>query len=48
MKADDITSIVDPQVISEWLKKADEDFDFGVSVLDDSTFYDEIKRLLDL
>ncbi len=34
--------MVDPQVISEWLKKADEDFDFGVSVLDDSTFYAQI------
>ena len=34
--------MVDPQVIREWLKKADEDFDFAVSILDDSTFYAQI------
>lgn len=34
--------MVDTQVISEWLKKADEDFDFAVSVLEDSTFYAQI------
>jgi len=34
--------MVDPQVITEWLRKADEDFDFGVSVLEDSTFYAQI------
>jgi HEPN domain-containing protein len=34
--------MVDPQVISEWLKKADEDFEFAVSVLEDSTFYAQI------
>jgi HEPN domain-containing protein len=34
--------MVDPQIISEWLKKADEDFDFAVSVLEDSTFYAQI------
>ena len=31
-----------PQVIREWLNKADEDFDFAYSVLEDSTFYAQI------
>lgn len=31
-----------PQVIREWLNKADEDFDFAESVLEDSTFYAQI------
>jgi len=34
--------MVDSQVIREWLKKADEDFEFAVSVLEDSTFYAQI------
>jgi len=25
--------MADPQVVSEWLKKADEDFEFAVSIL---------------
>jgi HEPN domain-containing protein len=31
-----------PQVIREWLNKADEDFDFAYSVLEESTFYAQI------
>ena len=34
--------MVDPSVINEWLKKADEDFGFAVSVIEDSTFYAQI------
>ncbi|MFC1813817.1 HEPN domain-containing protein [Thermodesulfobacteriota bacterium] len=34
--------MVDPKVISEWLKKADEDFEFAVSVIEESTFYAQI------
>jgi hypothetical protein len=34
--------MVDPQIINEWLKKADEDFDFAASVLEDSVFYAQI------
>ena len=34
--------MVDPQIIDEWLAKADEDFDFAVSVIEDSTFYAQI------
>lgn len=34
--------MVDPQVIREWLKKADEDFDFAVSVIDDTIFYAQV------
>ena len=34
--------MVDPQIISEWLKKADEDFDFATSVIEDSAFYAQI------
>jgi HEPN domain-containing protein len=34
--------MVDPQVIREWLRKADEDFDFAVSVIEDTTFYAQI------
>ena len=34
--------MVDPQIIAEWLQKADEDFDFACSVIDDSPFYAQI------
>ncbi len=34
--------MADPQVVSEWLKKADEDFEFAVSIIEDSTFYAQI------
>ena len=34
--------MADPQIINEWLNKADEDFDFADSVLEDSTFYAQI------
>jgi HEPN domain-containing protein len=34
--------MADPQVVSEWLKKADEDFEFAVSIIEDSSFYAQI------
>ena len=34
--------MADAQVIREWLKKADEDFEFAVSVIEESTFYAQI------
>jgi HEPN domain-containing protein len=34
--------MVDVKIILEWLKIADEDFDFAVSSLEDSTFYAQI------
>ncbi len=34
--------MADSQIITEWLKKADEDYEFAVSVVDDSTFYAQI------
>lgn len=34
--------MVDPQIIDEWLAKADEDFDFAVSVIEDTTFYAQL------
>ncbi len=34
--------MVDPQVIGEWIRKADEDFEFAVSVIEDTTFYAQI------
>ena len=34
--------MADPSVINEWLKKADEDFGFAASVIEDSTFYAQI------
>jgi HEPN domain-containing protein len=34
--------MVDPRVISEWLKKADEDLEFAISVVEESTFYAQI------
>lgn len=34
--------MVDSQIITEWLKKADEDYEFAVSIVEDSTFYAQI------
>lgn len=34
--------MVDKRVINEWLVKAQEDFGFASSVLDDSTYYAQI------
>jgi HEPN domain-containing protein len=34
--------MVDPGVVSEWLNKADEDFEFAISVVEESTFYAQI------
>jgi HEPN domain-containing protein len=34
--------MADPQVVREWLKKADEDLDFASSIIDDSTFYAQL------
>ena len=34
--------MVDPQIIKEWLQKADEDFEFACSVIEDSPFYAQI------
>lgn len=34
--------MVDSKIIDEWLSKADEDFDFAVSVIEDSKFYAQI------
>jgi len=34
--------MADPQIIGEWLKKADEDLEFAISVIEDSTFYAQI------
>ena len=34
--------MADPSIINEWLTKADEDFGFAVSVIEDSTFYAQI------
>ena len=34
--------MVDQQVTSEWLKKADEDFEFAASVIEESPFYAQI------
>ncbi len=31
-----------PQVINEWLQKADEDLEFAVSIIENSTFYAQI------
>ena len=31
--------MADPQVIREWIEKADEDFEFAASIIDESTFY---------
>ena len=34
--------MVNPQVIIEWLEKADEDLEFASSVIEESTFYAQI------
>ncbi len=34
--------MADPQIVKEWLKKADEDFNFASSIIADSTFYAQI------
>ena len=34
--------MVDPEIVKEWLRKADEDIDFAASVIDDSSFYAQI------
>ncbi len=34
--------MADPQVVSEWLKKADEDFEFASSIIEDSSYYAQI------
>jgi len=34
--------MADPLLVSEWLEKAEEDFEFAVSVIEDSTFYAQI------
>lgn len=34
--------MADRQVVNEWLKKADEDFGFAVSIIEDSTYYAQI------
>jgi HEPN domain-containing protein len=34
--------MADPRVINEWLEKADEDFEFAVSVIEESAFYAQI------
>ena len=34
--------MADPQVVREWLKKADEDLEFATSIVEESTFYAQI------
>ena len=34
--------MAEPQLVNEWLKKAEEDFEFASSVLEESTFYAQI------
>lgn len=34
--------MVDPQIIEEWLQRADEDFEFACSVIEESSFYAQI------
>ena len=34
--------MADSRLVSEWLKKAEEDFGFACSVLEDSSFYAQI------
>jgi HEPN domain-containing protein len=34
--------MAEPRLIDEWLKKAEEDYQFAASVLEDSTFYAQI------
>ena len=34
--------MADPRLIKEWLDKADEDLQFSISIIEDSTFYAQI------
>jgi HEPN domain-containing protein len=34
--------MAEPRVVEEWIKKAEEDYEFAASVLEDSTFYAQI------
>ena len=34
--------MADPQIVKEWLKKADENLNFSSSIIDESTFYAQI------
>jgi HEPN domain-containing protein len=34
--------MADPRLVSEWLEKAEEDFGFAISIIEDSTFYAQI------
>ena len=34
--------MVDSQVLNEWVLKADEDFDFAVSIIEESSYYAQI------
>lgn len=34
--------MADPRLIKEWIDKADEDLQFSISIIDDSTFYAQI------
>jgi HEPN domain-containing protein len=34
--------MAEPRVVDEWIKKAEEDYQFASSVLEDSTFYAQI------
>jgi HEPN domain-containing protein len=34
--------MADPRIVKEWLDKADEDFYFSVSIIEESTFYAQI------
>ena len=34
--------MADPKVIDEWIKKANEDYEFAVSVIEESSFYAQI------
>ena len=34
--------MVDPQIVKEWLNKADEDLHFSISIIEDSIFYAQI------
>jgi len=34
--------MADPRVINEWMEKADEDLEFAVSIIENSTFYAQI------
>ncbi len=34
--------MADPRLVNEWLEKAEEDFEFANSIIDDSSFYAQI------